>query len=202
MPVRAVSMIGDGYIPILPTERSAAFLAIYCSVLKTEGDDYRNFRYPMQKGFYGYYQLFDDQAAIKTGPIEFRSQLIWKYRDDLQYTFTRFCELGAYIRSLNTGLKTGLSGSLGGFGVSIGTAFPDAFPEPNYFLITENPSSIAFRLEPNAVGEMFISSENLISNPCAPEIAPPIEPGGCGGSGNPPTEIPPGCLPTPPGGGS
>lgn len=202
MPVRAISMIGDGYIPLFPAERSAAFLAIYCSVLKTAGDDYRNFRYPVQKGFYGYYQLFDDQSVAKSGPIEYRSQLLWKYRDNVQYTFTRLCELGAYIRSLQAGLKTGLSASLGGFGGSIGASFPDAFPEPTYFVITENPSSVAFRLEPNAIGEMFIYSEDLISVACSPDVASPIEPGGCGGSGTPPTQIPPSCLPTPPGGGS
>jgi hypothetical protein len=198
---RILNVSGDGFIPLFPLEYTAPFLAIYCSAVQQSQTNYFNFRTPVPRTFHGYVQLFDGQAVIKNIPIEYQSQLLWKNIDSTQLTFFRLCQLGDYIRALNTGLKTGFSATFNGFGVSLSASFPQGFDPYSGLLLSENPSSLAYSFEPSVISSITITTEPLPSLDCFTNVAPWEAPDSCGGTGTPPTQMPPNCLPVPPGGG-
>lgn len=194
-------MLTQGYVPLFASEQTAAYLAIYSSVVKITPPDYRNYRYPLEKGFLGYLQLFQGQAVSGTVTLEYQSQLVYQNYDCCQLVFARLCQLADYLKAATTDVKTGISLSAGGLGISVSPSFNlgfDPFPD---LLPTTNPTAIAFELEPNAVGELTIVSLPYSAISCFPDVAVPDNPDSCGGSGTPAPQMPRGCIPVPPGGG-
>jgi len=201
MSTRTVSISGEGSVPLFPLERTAPYLFIYISAVEIPNTRAFNFRYPLARTFFGYIQLFDDQAVIKTCPIEYQCQRVWENIDTVQLIFYRICQLGDYIRDLNTGLGAGFSASFASFGVSLSPSFPDAFPGYAGILITKNPEYISYSLEPNVAAVITINAEQLPAGDCFANVGQPDAPGGCGGVGTLAPNMPQNCLPQP-GGGS